>query len=864
MSDPADADRFVQRLHRARGHRRPSSTFRSRSGRACSGCSPPATRSPATTAPDALARLEALAPPAAGAIANALDFHRERRVAAALTRGFIPPRRRRHPGLRARPRLRARGPRRRRGRHLRRVDAAERRAGGARGRRHRQGPRGRRAERDGALLRRGAHAGTPSAPVRSWPRPTALLGGRLPSASFVTAFMGVIADGTLRWANAGHAPPVAPAPRGRGGAQGHRRAPRRRGRRALRRARDAVRPRRRAVRLDRRAHRGPPRRSRSSASGACPTVLAEHGRTLAPRRARRRSSTARSRRGRRSSTTTSSCSPCARARDPPREPRPARPSRALFAAVHGPRARAAGRRLRAHRGDLRHRGRLRRRRAPRGWSLLRRRRGRGVRRPAPARARRRPRSSGCSSTAPARRRGHARALLAELERLAAADGCASACACYTTEVLREARALYTRLRLSPGGRRRDRRAHRPVAGEGDHARLTHAPQRPRRRPVGSPCGHARHQSSDRAAGGWRSSPAPAAGWARRSCSGWPPTASRSRRATSGPRRDRRCTASSTSSIAARSAPSSRASRPSSARRAWSSPPPASSAPDASETRRGGGLEARHRRQPHGHLERDPGGAAGDARAAQRAHRHALLGDRPRRPRALRGLRGIQGRRDRADQGTGARAGSAGHLRQQRRARTDRGRHAAARGGLQRRLAGRSRAARALGSARARSPRPWPCWRATTAATTWVRSSRPTAGPSSERWTARPTPSSASSAAGFDHIPEGERTMTLRETAYFWVGMNANLFFVAVGVIAIELGPAACGRRSSPSCSARCCSRPSPLASIAGVRAGPADDDLHARRVRPARQPAARRAGLGGIGRLRGDQLHLRRLRRCSR
>jgi purine-cytosine permease-like protein len=41
--------------------------------------------------------------------------------------------------------------------------------------------------------------------------------------------------------------------------------------------------------------------------------------------------------------------------------------------------------------------------------------------------------------------------------------------------------------------------------------------------------------------------------------------------------------------------------------------------------------------------------------------------------------------------------------------------------------------------------------------------------------------------GFDHIPEGERRMTLRDTAYFWVGTNANLFFVSVGVIAIELG-----------------------------------------------------------------------------
>ena len=44
-------------------------------------------------------------------------------------------------------------------------------------------------------------------------------------------------------------------------------------------------------------------------------------------------------------------------------------------------------------------------------------------------------------TAPARRRGHGRALLAELERLAAAGGCRHV-RLFTTEVLVEARALY--------------------------------------------------------------------------------------------------------------------------------------------------------------------------------------------------------------------------------------------------------------------------------------------------------------------------------------------------------------------------------------------------------------------------------------
>jgi len=41
--------------------------------------------------------------------------------------------------------------------------------------------------------------------------------------------------------------------------------------------------------------------------------------------------------------------------------------------------------------------------------------------------------------------------------------------------------------------------------------------------------------------------------------------------------------------------------------------------------------------------------------------------------------------------------------------------------------------------------------------------------------------------GFEHIPESERGMTLRQTGYFWIGTNANLFFVSVGVIALGLG-----------------------------------------------------------------------------
>ena len=53
-------------------------------------------------------------------------------------------------------------------------------------------------------------------------------------------------------------------------------------------------------------------------------------------------------------------------------------------------------------------------------------------------------------TAPARRRGHARALLAELERLAAEDG-RQRVRLYTTAVLREARVLYGACGYRPVG-----------------------------------------------------------------------------------------------------------------------------------------------------------------------------------------------------------------------------------------------------------------------------------------------------------------------------------------------------------------------------------------------------------------------------
>jgi GAF domain-containing protein len=159
-----------------------------------------------------LARLEALARPAAGAIANALDFQRERRIADALTRGFVP---RQHgiPGFQ--------------------LGLVYEPAG------HEVGggdifgvwtlPSGALAVLIGDVSGKGLEVAALSSMVRffvearTWDseRPAEvlaqtdrLLRGRLPGSSFAAAFMGVIAGGRLRWANAGHAPPILLGPGG--------------------------------------------------------------------------------------------------------------------------------------------------------------------------------------------------------------------------------------------------------------------------------------------------------------------------------------------------------------------------------------------------------------------------------------------------------------------------------------------------------------------------------------------------------------------------------------------------------------------------------------------------------------------------
>jgi phosphoserine phosphatase RsbU/P len=145
----------------------------------------------------------AFAATAAGAIANALDFQRERRVAHALTRGFVPGPAPALPGL-----------------QIGLVyEPAGREVGGGDVFGAWTLPSGAAAVLIGDVSGKGIEVAALSSMVRffvearTWDseRPAevlaqtdALLRHRLPSGSFVSAFMGVIDQGTVRYANAGH------------------------------------------------------------------------------------------------------------------------------------------------------------------------------------------------------------------------------------------------------------------------------------------------------------------------------------------------------------------------------------------------------------------------------------------------------------------------------------------------------------------------------------------------------------------------------------------------------------------------------------------------------------------------------------
>ena len=158
---------------------------------------------------DDLELLVQLARSSAAAIANAIDFQRERRIARALTLGFVPESLPRAARLRDRAALRARGGRGDRRRRVRRLAAsATAKRGGAGGRRGRQGRGDRRAQRDGALLHRGPQLGRAVARRTVLEQANSMLLGRLPRDAFVTAFLGILTSDSLRYTNAGHLPPL--------------------------------------------------------------------------------------------------------------------------------------------------------------------------------------------------------------------------------------------------------------------------------------------------------------------------------------------------------------------------------------------------------------------------------------------------------------------------------------------------------------------------------------------------------------------------------------------------------------------------------------------------------------------------------
>ena len=102
-------------------------------------------------------------------------------------------------------------------------------------------------------------------------------------------------------------------------------------------------------------------------------------------------------------------------------------------------------------------------------------------------------------------------------------------------------------------------------------------------------------------------------------------------------------------------------------------------------------------------------------------------------------------------------------------------------------------------------------------------------------------------------------MTLRETAYFWVGTNANLFFVSVGVIAFELGLSVWQALVAVVLGTLLFAAVA-LASIGGVRSGLPTMTFTRAVFGPRGNLPHAVLAWADVGRVRGHQLHLRRLR----
>ena len=237
-----------------------------------------------------------LARTSVGAIVNAAHFEQERRVARALTRGFVPDSPPRWPASTRRPRCTSRRRARLAGGD---VYGLWTRPGGDLalliGDVAGKGAADRGHQRHDPLLRRGPQLGRRRARPRCWRARATMLRARLPADTFVTAFMAVLRDG--RAALRQRRPPAAAAdarrrrrPRRSQGARpaaGHRRRASTYEEHTL-----TLEPRRPALRLHRRPDRGaPPRRDARRAPGCArrwtPSAApAARSRTLVQRRAR--------------------------------------------------------------------------------------------------------------------------------------------------------------------------------------------------------------------------------------------------------------------------------------------------------------------------------------------------------------------------------------------------------------------------------------------------------------------------------------------------------------------------------------------------------------------------------------------------